>query len=118
VGLDYFWRPYKDLNKDVGAPQVNPGAAPVVPPPGPSDEASPAPGDDDLEKIANELPEPSPVASPSVPVSVSASPSPSPSTTVAPFYGPLPEPSHDANIPPTAPIAPLPSSSPSGPAKI
>jgi hypothetical protein len=100
VALSYFWNPYKELNKEVGAPQANPGALPVVP----SEDSSPVPGDDDLEKIANELPPPV-AASPSPSASVSASPSPSP----APFYGPLPEPSHS-----TSPSSsPLPGPSPS-----
>jgi hypothetical protein len=96
VALSYFWNPYKELNKDVGAPQANPGAAPV-------------PDDDDLEKIANELPEPA-AASPGPSASISASPSSSPSASptvsaspsIAPFYGPLPEPTRSISPSPSA----------------
>jgi hypothetical protein len=105
VALSYFWNPYKELNKDVGAPQANPGALPVVP----TEDSSPVPGDDDLEKIANELPPPA-AASPGPSASISASPSSSPSASptvsaspsIAPFYGPLPEPTRSISPSPSA----------------
>jgi hypothetical protein len=105
VTLAYFWKPYKELNHEIGTPQPSSvQAGPVVDLP--ATEPSEAP-DDDLLEVSNTMP--SPVASPSPSPSAFA---PVPFVSVSPSH-PLSSAPHSVTsvttMTPLAPSSPAPS---------